>query len=352
MQVNKLGNTGIEVSVIGVGMEHLAEAPGNIAPVLHAAIDAGINYIDLMIWRPEVMRATGEALEGQRDKVILAGHLGVGEVNGQYRRTRDVKECKELFDEMLAWLCTDHVDVLHITYLDVENDYENVIAPGGVMELAHRLKREGKTRLIGLSGHNPKTTMRAIRDGNLDVTMHSINLATDADQMKRELMQLCVERGVGLVVMKTYAGGELLFGDPSVSPSACINYVLAQSGVSTALVGIRSVAELQAALAYFTASDEEKDYSRILGKLQSQEEGTCTYCSHCLPCPQIIDIPAVFRLLATARRYGVFSDLRDDYNMLPAKASNCIGCNVCAERCPFGVDVVAEIQEVARLFEM
>jgi predicted aldo/keto reductase-like oxidoreductase len=74
MKYNKLGRTGLDVSIIGLGMEHLT-SPEKIAPVVHRAIDQGINYIDLMIWSSELKDALGVALKGRRDNGILADHL-------------------------------------------------------------------------------------------------------------------------------------------------------------------------------------------------------------------------------------------------------------------------------------
>jgi aryl-alcohol dehydrogenase-like predicted oxidoreductase len=51
MHHNPLGNTGLEVSVIGLGMEHLQPTPPeNGTRVVRRAVERGINYIDLMIW--------------------------------------------------------------------------------------------------------------------------------------------------------------------------------------------------------------------------------------------------------------------------------------------------------------
>ena len=174
MEYNKLGTTGLKVSIIGLGMEHFHRVPGKIAPVLHRAIDAGINYVDLMIWSTPVKNAFAAALKGRRQEVLLAAHLGVAETKDMYRRSRDVQECEDLFYDWLGRLETEHVDVLLITYLDSLKEYREVVKPGGVLELALRLKQEGKARCLGLSGHNPKTAAKAVESGHLDVVMHPV----------------------------------------------------------------------------------------------------------------------------------------------------------------------------------
>jgi len=349
MEYRKLGRTGLDVSAIGLGMEHLVPLPENIEPVVLTAIDRGINYFDLMIWRPQVMSVFGAALKGRRDKVLLAGHLSAAETKGQYRKTRDVKECEELFHDLLSRICTDHVDVLHLSNVDTAKDYKQIVSPGGILELALGLKREGKARFISLSGHTPKIALRAVKSGRLNVLMHPIGIAEDATA-KAELLHTCANLGIGLVAMKPFAGGEIFQREKPISPVKCISYSLSQPGVSMALMGVKSVEELEANLAFLDATDEEKDFASVIGDFQQGLEGTCVYCNHCLPCPSEIDIASIIRLLVTTQ-YGVTDRLRADYDALPAKASDCIECGECMERCPFGVDVISKMREVVELFE-
>ena len=350
MEYRKLGRTGLNVSVIGLGLEHLVPLPENIGPVVRRAIDRGINYIDMMIWLPEVISIFGAALKGQRDRVLLAGHLSTAQTKGQYRRTRDAEECEALFHDLLARLHTDHVDVLHLSNVDEKGDYKQIVAPGGVLELALRLKQEGKARFLSLSGHTPAIALEAVKSGRLDVLMHPINIAEGAAPGKKELLHTCANLGVGLAAMKPFAGGEIFQREKPISPVQCINYTLSQPGISTAVTGVKNVEELEAALSFLDATDEEKDYSAVIGDFQQGLEGTCTYCNHCLPCSSEIDIASINRLLVTAQ-YGITDQIQADYDALPAKASDCIECGDCMELCPFGVDLIARMQKAAEVFE-
>ena len=115
METRKLGRTGVDVGIVGLGLEHLGPQPrATVTHVLHEAIDRGVNYLDLMVWTAENKDKIGAALHGRRDRVLLAGHLGVAETNGQYRRSRDVAECETLIHDLLRRLGTDYVDVLHL----------------------------------------------------------------------------------------------------------------------------------------------------------------------------------------------------------------------------------------------
>ena len=79
--------------------------------------------------------------------------------------------------------------------------------------------------------------------------------------------------------------------------------------------------------------------------------GHCVRCNHCLPCPADIDIGQTILCVGFAQWEGVTDMLRGWYEALPAKASVCIECGVCEERCPFGVEVIAKMQQAVELYE-
>jgi len=92
MDFQKLGKTGLDVSVIGLGTEYLnGQSRETVVSVVHQGIDRGVNYIDMMFAFSEYRDNFGAALKGHRERVILAGHLGSTEKQGQYHKTRSVK---------------------------------------------------------------------------------------------------------------------------------------------------------------------------------------------------------------------------------------------------------------------
>ena len=205
---------------------------------------------------------------------------------------------------------------------------------------------------MGLSGHTAPIAIKAVQSGLIDVLMYPINLLGHDDEEVRALYQVCEEQDVGLVAMKPYHGGTLLFanGKPSgITPAQCLHYVLAQP-LSTTVPGARNAEELQATLHYLEATEEEKDYSSIPANIHDYLAGQCVYCHHCLPCPQDIQIGWMIWLADYAQR-GVTDELRGWYSSYSVKASACIECGDCVERCPFGVDVIAKMRETVELFE-
>jgi predicted aldo/keto reductase-like oxidoreductase len=370
-----LGRTGLSVSEIGLGTEFLLGLPQDDAvAVIHAALDRGINYIDMFWAQPEFRDIMGAAFRGRRDEVYITAHLGSIVRDEQYAVSRDPVVCAEFFEDYLARMETDHVDVLFVHNCNAPEDYETVSAPGGLIELAQSLIDAGKARFVGFSSHNVVTALRVIESGAIDVLMFPVNLASYAVPGKTRLLEACAEHNVGLVAMKVFGGGSLLRdkrivelqdfqmgrqempGAPShyeltaeITPVKCMAYVLDRPQISTTVPGCKSVEELTEGLSVYGATDGEKDYAPILPAFAQFATGECVYCNHCLPCPSNIDIGRTISLLEQGRK-ELTDELRASYADLEQNASDCIACGQCSSRCPFGVDVVAKMKEAAGLF--
>lgn len=76
MKTRKLGKTGLDVGIVGLGTEYLHKrSRETVVSVVREAIERGVNYIDLVFTFPEYLDHLGAALKGQRDRVIITGHL-------------------------------------------------------------------------------------------------------------------------------------------------------------------------------------------------------------------------------------------------------------------------------------
>ncbi len=346
-----LGRTGIEVGMIGLGTEYLnGVAEETVVSVVQEAIDNGVNYIDLLFAFPEYRNNFGMALKGRRDKAVLAGHLGSGITDGQYKKTTNKKECEFYFHDLLTRLCTDYVDILMIH--NVNSPRLKELEPGGLLDIALKYKKEGKTRFIGLSSHLTGTALKAVKSGKIDVLMFPVNMEKDAFEDKKELFSACNENNVGLVAMKPFAGGKLLQNgghEGEVTPVKCISYVLSKLGVSTVVPGVKDLDELRGILKFNTASNEEKDFSSILKKYQKNDKGECVYCNHCLPCPQGIDVGTSMRLLDMSK-FSLKEDIENSYEKVISKTLECTFCGTCRQRCPFEIDTNEKLHEFVSAF--
>jgi predicted aldo/keto reductase-like oxidoreductase len=370
MKYTRLGRTGLDVGVIAIGTEHMRGQPREtVVSTLRTAVEQGVNYFDVIFAMPEYLDQMREGFQGSRDRLLLAAHLGSTNKGGQYYKTRTAKRCESSFLNVLRRLDTDYVDVLWLHNFNVLNDWDRA-SRTGFLDLAGRLREEGKARFLGISGHYHGIMETAIESGLVDLIMLPVSMFNHAMPGRRDLLNLCARRSIGVVAMKPFGGGRLLnkrgklrvpkyqtsgetfqvkiSGD--VTPAQCLSYVLAQPGVTIALPGVKSEDELAAALHTLDASEAERDFSGLLADFGRYVEGECTYCNHCLPCPVVIDIGQVNRLLDLAE-LDLTASLRVAYATLPVKASACTECGACTKRCPFGVDVVPRIHQAVEVFE-
>lgn len=381
MNYRTLGRSGLKVSEVGLGCEHLQGLPyEQVKSVIDAALAGGVNVMDVFMSEPEVRTNIGKALSGRREQVVLQGHIGAAWLNGQYKRTRDLAHCKTFFEEFLTRLQTDYVDIGMIHFVDSEEDYKSVFE-SDVIEYAKQLKAEGKIKALGMSSHNPSIAERAVRTGLIDVLMFSINPVYDLmpenvviDELtnmdsyarrewngihpdREQLYKTCEAMGTGITVMKSLAAGNLLKAETSpfgvaLTPVQCIHYVLTRPAVASAMVGCKTAEEMQTALSYETASPEERDYSEILSHTPKYSlKGKCMYCNHCLPCPKKIDVAQVNKYLDLTEVEGeATATVKEHYAALSAHASDCIACGSCEKNCPFSVQIIERMKKAKEVF--
>jgi predicted aldo/keto reductase-like oxidoreductase len=366
MKYRKLGKTGLNVSEIGLGTEHLNKKSSRMVySVMRESIERGVNYFDIVFAFKEYRDNLGYALKGYRSKVIIAGHICCSETNGQYRLSRDVKENERLFNDLLKRLHTDYVDIVFIQMVNEIASYENITKTDGVIELAQRLKKEGKARFIGISGHKVPAVKTTIDTGHVDVLMFPINIAWDFIPGRKDILEICSKNSIGLVAMKPYAGGRIFQKRTSkyITPAQALNYILSHKAISTVVPGVKNVKELKETLRYLESSKKEKDYSTIIAESQQDLRGNCVYCNHCLPCPEGIDIGKVINKLdkVTENNIKIKTKLdlyypgrirlsRENFKGLSDDISKCTECGICMRRCPFEVDVIGKMKQAMKVF--
>lgn len=364
MEYRVLPHGGDKISVIGLGSAGLHSATdAEVERTIDEAVDAGVNHFDFIPSEAKPLAAMGRALHRHRADVHIQVHIGALYGGGAYAWTTDAKPAIAEFEQRLAAIGTDYADFGFIHCIDEDADLERVMN-GGIWDYAQARRADGTIRHLAFSTHSPHIARRLLANDVFDLAMFSLNPMYDytdeseygqgevADRMA--LLREFERAGVGVSVMKPFAGGQLL--DAAQSPfgraltrTQCIQYALDKPGVVTVLPGVHGTADLHDLLAYFDATPEERDYSVLATCAPQSREARCVYCNHCQPCPAGIDIGLVNKYYDLACAGDQMA--ADHYRKLSVKANACIGCGHCDKRCPFHVTQKDRMQTIRQYFE-
>ena len=237
------GRTGIPISAIGLGGYHLGEAGGvrEAVRIVHAAIDAGINFLD-NAWEYHEGRSEewmGKAIEDRRDRVFLMTKVCT--------HGRDAKVAMKQLDDSLRRLKTDRVDLWQVHECVYHNDPERHFAKGGVIEALDRAKREGKVRFTGFTGHkSPMIHLRMLAYGYpFDAVQLPLN-CFDATfrSFEQAVLPEVLRLGMAPLAMKSMGGRGESVKAKAVSAEDALRYAMSLP-VATVISGIDSMRVLR-----------------------------------------------------------------------------------------------------------
>ncbi len=245
----KLGNTGIEVPILGLGTAPAGHRPRKEATAFfEQCLDAGINYIDTapeFAGYGEAQKALGDLLKRRRKDVFLVTKCWKA----------DGEQALKLLKANLKELQTDYADLVYAHSIGSDQmDPQTVMGKRGVMRALLKAKRDGLIRFIGISGHNrPPRYLPVIREYEVQVMMNAVNyVARHIYGFETKVWPEAHRRGVALVAMKVYGGGVKPSGGkiPRAKTRAAFRYALSLPHVSTAVIGMYNRRELEENLRY------------------------------------------------------------------------------------------------------
>jgi hypothetical protein len=326
-----LGRTGLAVTALSFGGLPMQRCTLDEAgPVLHAALDAGINFIDTARAYTDSEEKIGRHIASRRQEYYLATKS----------MARDKAAMAKDIDTSLATMKTDFIDIYQIHNIKARQDYEAVLAPGGALEALKEAKQAGKIGFIGVTGHNMALLVEAVRTGEFDTVQFPFNFVETT--ALTELLPLARRMNVGTIVMKPLGGGQLANVDQA------LRFIL-EHDISTAIPGmdeVRHIEENLAALTHFLPLSEH-ERQELAREAEVVGANFCRRCGYCVPCAVGIDIPTMFIFHLQYTRYNMKTAIPGRYAGLKVKASECIDCGICEERCPYDLPIRERLKKVA-----
>jgi len=246
----RLGKTGLDVSILGLGGEGVLRTFGNektADELINTAIDAGVNYFESARAYSGSESYYGAALKGRRDRIYLASKS----------HARDRAGAMVHLHETLTNMKTDHLDVWQVHDVRTYEEVEEIFAPGGAIEAFREAKESGKARFLGVTGHHDPTVIKKCLElFAFDTVLIPVNPAEPEYKcFLEEIVQVAGAGDVGIVGMKAFLRGRL-----DAPKKLLFSYALSQP-ISTAVIGCDTVEQLkeniESAIAYMPLKYKE-----------------------------------------------------------------------------------------------
>lgn len=330
MEYRVLGKTGLRISRLGFGGIPIQKinAEGT-KRLIGDLLTAGVNFIDTARGYTVSEEYLGYALDGVRDRFVLA--------TKSMARTKEAM-AKDI-DISLNNLSTDYIDLYQVHNPNAA-DLAQVVAPGGALEALVAAKAQGKIGHIGITLHSVELFREALALPWVETIMFPYNIV---ETQGEALIDACAEKNIGFICMKPLAGGAI--EDAAIA----MRFIASNPAVTVVIPGMAEATEIAQNVA--ATADTTPLRADELAKVEAirAELGTnfCRRCNYCAPCTVGINIPGVFLFEGYFSRYDLKDWAQARYGQMAKTASDCIGCGVCEERCPYQLPIREMLKKAA-----
>src|SRR5262249_40692123 len=244
-----LGKTGVNVPILGLG----TVAVGNVAEetkalaLINRAIDLGVTYIDTAPARTRIAVMTGYHKAQSYLKAVL---------KERRKEVFIVTKCLETDGDKTIALLKKNLDELGVEQVDLAYthsighavyDFDALVADNGPMAALERAKKDGRTRGVGITGHNrPEKFAKVIARRDIDVMMNAVNIVDRHTYAFEDVVwPLARQKNIGLAAMKVYGGGIQACKMPADLRQASFRFAQSVAGVALTVIGMGSQKELE-----------------------------------------------------------------------------------------------------------
>ena len=235
----RLGRTGIEVTILGLGGEGILRTYGygkEAYQLINKAVDLGINYLESARAYSGSESYYGNALKERRKDIFFASKS----------HARDKKGALHHLHETLKNLKTDYLNLWQVHDVRTEEDIGEIFGPRGALEAFAEARDKGLARFIGVTGHHdPSIIRRCIEKFDFDTVLIPVNPAEPKyKSFIHEVIPVANKKGMGIIGMKVYFRGLAARLPGFVSLGPLYRYALSQP-ITTAVIGCDGVEQLE-----------------------------------------------------------------------------------------------------------
>lgn len=322
----KLGSTDIVVNKNGFGALPIQRISTDDAVyLLRKAFENGINYFDTARAYSDSEHKCGIAFEGIREKLFLATKTGAQTGEGLE------KDLAKSLEE----LRTDYIDVYQF------HNPSFVPMPGGndgLYDAALAAKKAGKIKHIAITNHKVTLAKQAAETGLFELIQFPFCYLATQDEI--DLVNLCKEKNIGFVAMKSLSGGLITNATAAYAFAAEYDNVLP-------IWGVQRESELDDFIGFIDNPPKmDEEIQALIEKDRTELAGEfCRGCGYCMPCPAGIEINNAARMSLLLRRSPSAGHLSEKGQEMMMKIENCLHCNACKSKCPYGLDTPTLLQK-------
>ena len=327
-----LGRTGITVNKNGFGALPIQRiTKDESAGLLRKAYDGGITLFDTARAYSDSEEKIGYAMSDIRNHIYITTKTAAQNADAFW---------KDL-ETSLTLLKTDHVDVYQF------HNPSFCPKPGdesGLYDAALKAREQGKIRFIGITNHRLSVANEAVESGLYDTLQFPFcYLCSDKDV---ELVEVCKKSNVGFIAMKALSGG-------LITNSAAAYAFEAQYDNVLPIWGVQREHELDEFLSYITNPPVmTEEIKALIESDRKQLYGSfCRGCGYCMPCPAGIEINNCARMSLLLRRSPSAGHLSEAGQAKMMKIKDCLHCNACMSKCPYGLNTPELLQRNLKDYE-
>ena len=240
----KLGSTGEEVSILGLGGEGILRTFGydlQATRLINHAIDLGINYLESARAYSGSEIYYGLALAERRKDIFLTSK--------SHARTK--KGAQDHLVETLSNMKTDYLDLWQVHDVRTEEDIAAIFGPEGAIEAFVEAKKKGMVRFIGVTGHqDPEILIKCFELFNFDTVLIPVNSAEHFyNSFIDSVIPTAVEKNMGIIGMKVYFRG-IANQLPWYQSMRPFLYYALSKPVSAVVIGCDNIKQLEENVAF------------------------------------------------------------------------------------------------------